>query len=339
VTRISDLGESAFIKRIEPGCIVRPEGVVCGIGDDCAVTQGPGDLVQLVTTDLLVEGVHFLRDAITPLQLGAKAMAVNLSDIAAMGGRPRDAYLSLSVPTDTPIEYLDAVYDGLKSMAARFQVNLLGGDTTRSPAALVINVTLTGDARSAAVLYRTGARLGDLLFVTGFLGDSAAGLHAILGGHAAADQVAAELVRRHHQVVPQVREGQIIAADGRAHAMLDVSDGLAADLRHLCDRSGVGALIEEDRLPVSEPLGAYCAAHGLVSRELALSGGEDYVLLLAGEPELAASLGPLGVTLFPIGRVVEAGQLWLRRADGRVVPLPPSGWDHFGSTIGQGISG
>jgi thiamine-monophosphate kinase len=327
--KLRELGEFGFIDRIAPGCLLRSNGVERGIGDDCAVVRCSSGRLQLVTTDLLVEKVHFLRNAITPSQLGAKALAVSISDVAAMGGRPLDAFVSIAVPSDVTVEYLDAVFDGMKRMASRFDINVLGGDTTGSPAELVINVALTGEVDENAVLYRDGARPGDVLYVTGFLGDSRAGLDAVLHERAAESEAAAELVRRHHEVTPHVREGQAIATTGLARAMIDVSDGLASDLPHLCVRGHVGAVVEEARLPVSEPLREYCASHDLDPYEMALSGGEDYVLLLAGDPRLPAALSGSGVVLHAVGRVVEEGRHEVLRRDGERVPLARGGWDHF----------
>ncbi len=323
------LGEFGFIERISHGLVVRPDDVVLGIGDDCAVTRGEGGLLRLVTTDLLVERVHFLLRAISFHQLGAKALAVNLSDIAAMGGTPLDAYVSLAVPGGVTVEQLDELYAGVRAMGSRFSVNVLGGDTTGARSDLVINVALTGEVEEERILYRSGARPGDTLFVSGVIGDSAAGLDALLKGRAEHDQVGAELARRHHEPQPHVYEAQTIAATGLAHAMIDVSDGLAADLPHICERSHVGAEIYEGDLPLSPELVAYCARHGLNAHALAFSGGEDYVLLLAGEPSLRDEAQASGITLFPVGKVLEAGRRELVRRDGTRVPLDGGGWDHF----------
>jgi thiamine-monophosphate kinase len=329
--KLSQLGEFGFISRIETGAVVRPGDVVRGIGDDCAVTRGRPGWLRLVTTDLLVERVHFLRGAIHPRQLGAKALAVNLSDIAAMGGIPLDAYVSIAVPTNVPVEELDEIYAGLKLLAAEWDVNLLGGDTTASLADLVVNVALTGEVEEDRVLYRSGARPGDTLFVTGTLGDSRGGLDAILNGRAAESDAARELVRRHHEPRPHLREGRLVAACGLAHAMIDVSDGLSADLPHVCERSRVGVEVFEAQLPLSPELEAYASAHGADAAAFALSGGEDYVLLLAGEERLPAALAGSGTTVVPIGRVVGDGRREFVRRSGDRVPLASSGWDHFRS--------
>jgi len=173
---LSEIGEFGFIRRVSRGCLIRSEGVERAIGDDAAAFLVPSDELTLVTTDLLVERVHFLRDATTPFNLGHKAMAVNLSDIAAMGGTAREAFVSTAIPVGCPVEYLDELYDGMKSLAARYGVNILGGDTTGSAADLVLNVTVVGHVRRNEVLYRSGAKPGDAVCVTGPVGDSRAGL-------------------------------------------------------------------------------------------------------------------------------------------------------------------
>jgi thiamine-monophosphate kinase len=329
--KLSQIGEFGVIARMEPGAIVRPDDVLCGIGDDCAVTRGRPGWVRLVTTDLLVERVHFLRSAITPRQLGAKALAVSLSDIAAMGGIPLDAVVSIAIPKDLAVEELDEIYAGFKGLAAECDVNLLGGDTTASLQDLVINVALTGEVEEDRVLYRDRARPGDTIFVAGTLGDSRAGLDAILNGRSEESDAARELVRRHHEPQPRLREGRLIAASGLAHSMIDVSDGLSADLPHVCERSHVGAEVFEAQLPLSRELEAYASARGLDASAFALSGGEDYALLLTGDERLGAALAASGVALAAIGRVVEDGRRELVRRSGDRAPLAPGGWDHFRS--------
>jgi thiamine-monophosphate kinase len=174
--KLSQIGEFGFIDRIKAGCLIREKNVIKAIGDDCCVFRTSGDLVTLLTTDMLVENIHFIRNAMPPFSLGRKALAVNISDIAAMGGTPREAVISIAIPNSVDVEYLDALYDGMKSMAREFDVNLLGGDTTSSPEHLVINIALVGEEAEDEILYRSGAKPGDVIFLTGDVGSSAAGL-------------------------------------------------------------------------------------------------------------------------------------------------------------------
>ena len=338
--KLKDLGEFNFIDRITPGCDTGdPAHVIQGIGDDAAITR-PSDGVQLVTTDLLVERVHFLRGTISPYQLGYKALAVNLSDIAAMGGTPHEAFVSIAVPSDVPVEELDAIYDGMKELARASHVNLLGGDTTGSRQDLCINIVVIGSAREDQVLLRSGARVGDRIVVTGTLGDSAGGLTVLLSDPEIPADVALALLRAHYEPDMYLEEARLFAASGVVHAAIDLSDGLASDLRHVCRRSGVGAVVEADAIPVSDELRALCGATGDDPIRLALTGGEDYRLLVTVDPAGLDELGravavATGRELHDVGEIVADGGIHLRAADGSLSPLAASGWDHFTSETAQ----
>ncbi len=332
--KLDELGEFSFIDRITEGCLVGDRGrVVRGIGDDAAVVTVP-DGVLLVTTDLLIERVHFLRGTIGPRQLGYKALAVNLSDIAAMGGRPLDAYLSIAVPADVPVEELDAIYAGFKELARSIGVNLLGGDTTGSKQDLHLSVVVIGSARPEQVLYRSGARVGDRLLVTGTLGDSAGGLRLLLTGVSVPEGVSAPLLRAHFEPELYMEEARIFAASGRVHAAIDLSDGLLADLGHICRQSGVGAVLDMSAIPLSDPLRDLCRVTGQDPLELALAGGEDYRLLVAADPDAVPMLrrevtGATGRALHDVGEIVAGISLQLRRPDGSIEPTDLTGWDNF----------
>lgn len=335
--RLDELGEFGFIRRVSRGCLVRPEGVERAIGDDAAAFTVPGDRLTLITTDLLVERVHFLQAATTPYNLGFKAMAVNLSDIAAMGGTPLEAFVSLAIPEDCPVEFLDDVYEGMKSLAGRHGVNILGGDTTSSRGDLVLNVTVVGQVRREEALYRRGAGPGDVVCVTGTVGDSRAGLHFVLAGETPADAAMRSLVEAHLLPRPHLEEGRFLAESGAATAALDVSDGLSSDLAHLVEESGVGIRIAGDRLPVSDALRTFCARYRQDPIRYALAGGEDYVLAVTLRAEQAAAVQRafaerFGRPLHAIGEATEAGGLALRWPDGRTEAVRPTGWDHFGAS-------
>ena len=263
--KLKELGEFRFIDRITAGCLIRKEGVIKAIGDDCCVFRTPENRVTLLTTDMLVEDIHFLRNSITPHELGRKSLAVNISDIAAMGGIPGEAVISIAIPGTIEVEYLDQLYEGMKSMARQFDVNLLGGDTTSSPQHLVINVALMGWAAEDEVLYRSGAKAGDVIFLTGAVGTSAAGLDLILSGKKFSHRET--LLEAHHNPLPQIKEGRIIAGLRVANSLIDVSDGVASDLGHICDESGVGAVLEESRIPVTDAFRAYCSEFSLDMRK------------------------------------------------------------------------
>lgn len=284
--KINEIGEFGLIGRIAAGFRdLIPTGWE-GIGDDCAVIPWRDGESLLVTTDLLVEGVHFLRDRISARELGAKSLAVNLSDVAAMGGRPVATFLSLGLPTGgVGVEWCDAFFEGYRS----FGVPLLGGDTTSSRSGIVLNITVLGLASNDCIKRRDAARPGDRIAVTGTLGDSAAGLRVLLESLPSTPETD-ELIERHHRPRPHLKEGEWLGRQSGVHALMDVSDGVASDLLHILRASSVGATVDLGQLPVSPLLQDTAARYGWDARELALTGGEDYVLLLTVAPETADDL-------------------------------------------------
>ena len=330
---LKEIGEFGFIRRIAPLGDIRSEGVIKGIGDDCAVIALEGDRCQLVTTDLLVERVHFLLEWSSPEVLGAKSLAVNLSDIAACGGTPQDAFISVAVPDRIEVEWLEAFYRGMADHAQRFGVNLLGGDTTGSRSDLVINVAVTGIVSRNEVLCRHTARAGDAIVITGPLGESGAGLHMLLQPVDIPPEVKTPLVKAHLEPQPHVNEGRFLASSGACTAAIDVSDGLSSDLWHLCEDSGIGAVIYEDKLPVSEELSRAGEVTGTDPLHWVLNGGEDYVLLAAIKPDMLQGLQSQarenGIILQEIGRFVEGDRMELVRTDGSRHDISAGGWDHF----------
>jgi thiamine-monophosphate kinase len=329
--KLKDIGEFGFIERIKDGCLIRDENVISGIGDDCCVFKTSAEVASLLTTDMLVEQIHFLLEAIPPYQLGRKALAVNISDIAAMGGIPKEAAISVAIPDTVDLEFLDAFYDGLKAMAKEFEVNLLGGDTTASPGPLIINIALVGEVREEDVLYRSGAKVGDVVFLTGPVGSAAAGLDIILKGRGTDEW--GELIESHHSPHPQVKTGRTIASMKVANSLIDVSDGVAADLGHICTESRLGAIIEERMIPTTEQFRAYCEKFQEDSRRLSLNVGEDYVLLGTVPAESAAKLQEAlesnGCQFYSIGKTVAGSSLRLKSRDGSVEVIGANGWDHF----------
>jgi thiamine-monophosphate kinase len=329
--KISDSGEFGFIDRIRKKLIPHGVNVIKGIGDDCAVFRSSKEQLRLLTTDMLVENVHFRLDWMNPHPMGRKSLAVNLSDIAAMGGRPSAALISLGVPAETDLDFLDSFYDGLKSMASEFDVSLAGGDTVRSPHGLVICVAVDGEVSESEILYRSGARPGDLVFLTGMVGSAAAFLD--LENHNREYEWQAELRKYHLDPRPHIKEGRIIAESKLASAMIDVSDGVAADLGHICRESNVGAVVESEKIPTDPALLEYCHQFDLDESEFALHGGEDYVLLGTVAEDKAASLESAlvsaGCAFHAIGVTDMQGGIKLKSADGRITEIDSSGYDHF----------
>jgi len=327
--RLKELGEFGLIDRIA-GRVTRKAGVRIGIGDDAAALEPSPGQVTLASADMLVEGVHFDLALCDPVTLGRKSLAVNLSDIAAMGGIPRYALLSLAVPQDLSVEFLDGFTTGFLEVAAEFDVTLVGGDTCASPGGLVVSVTVMGEQFAERVVTRSSARPGDLIFVTGTLGDSALGLKQLREG-----KRAGAAVRRHLDPLPRVREGMVLAEAGLPTAMIDVSDGLLADLGHILDLSKVGARLELDRLPLSPAFAACMPELGDDPFLLPLAGGEDYELLFTAPPGRAdavrEALAPLGTRLSVIGEITTSG-LRVVGADGSDYPVAVRGYSHF-STV------
>ena len=295
-------GEFGFIDYIKTN-FPAPEDAI-GIGDDCAVMpSGDGEL--LFSTDLLMEGVHFLRGESSAEDIGWKAAAVNLSDIAAMGGTPVATFLSIALPRDAQGDWAERFIEGYAQISRLYDVPLLGGDTTSSLRDIAVNVGILGRCPSGKRAMRSGAKPGETIYVTGHLGDSAGGLQAILKGIDRNDMVQT-LIARHKRPVPRVNEGRALMDSGKVGAMMDISDGIASDLRHIMKASGVGAVVRLDRLPCSRQLLDVCKEHGWDIYELATSGGEDFELLLTGPEGLE---NELDIPLYPIGHITSGNEL------------------------------
>jgi thiamine-monophosphate kinase len=331
---LKEIGEFGFIKKISRGCLMRPDNIVKAIGDDAAAFKTDPGLLSLVTTDLLVERIHFLRDAITGFDLGYKSLAVNLSDIAAMGGTAREAFVSIAIPENCPLDYLEDVYRGMKDLAAKYEVNILGGDTTRSTIDLILNVAVHGTVPESEMLCRDAAQVGDIVFSTGFLGDSKAGLHLILND-LAADTDDLEALRKAHLLPePHLHEGRFLAKFPTVHAAIDTSDGLSADLGHILEESRVGVRLDAHQIPRSANLQKFCERFNFDSLAYALSGGEDYTLLVTAAGESADQIArefqdQFKRPLYTIGEITDSGKMELAWPDGSIKTITSTGWDHF----------
>ena len=333
--RVQALGERGLIRRIRRTIGSGAPGVRVGIGDDTAVLQPTPGAWLLATTDLVIEGVHFRRRSAGPADIGWKAMAVNLSDIAAMWGTPRFALVALACPEETEVEEVDQFYEGLTAAAAPHGVALVGGDTSASPAGWIVNVTLLGEMTGAPRL-RSGARPGDVIAVVGTLGRSAAGLAVLEAGRRPdlPGDVLAEVEQAHLRPVARVAEGKWLGARDAVHAMIDLSDGLATDLGHIATESGVAARVALPRLPVAPSARAVAQALGLDALELATTGGEDYELLFTMERSaaeaIATGLGSAtGAAVTVIGEI-STGTPGVQFIDaaGRAVDIG-QGYEHF----------
>jgi thiamine-monophosphate kinase len=308
-----DRGERAFIARwVRP---VEDERVLVGPGDDAALVR-PLAGAEILTVDALVEGQHFDFDLFTPAQVGRKAVEVNVSDIAAMGGEPRYALLSLSFPAHAPEERVEGIYAGIYQAAERYGIRVVGGNLARSPL-FVLSLTLTGEVDPARAATRSGARPGDEIRVSGPLGGARAGFLLLRHGQDGFESVK----RRHLEPTARLDLGRALAPV--VSAMEDLSDGLSTDLHNLCEASGCGAVIDAERIPVADEVRDAARLLQEDPTTLAVQGGEDYELLYAVAPERAA-----GLPGFRIGEVVAGHGVRLRRG-GREEPLPRGGWDPF----------
>jgi len=331
---IKDLGEAGIINlihgKVSPNL---PPYIKKGIGDDCAVLETSGDRALLVTTDTLIEGIHFTARTLSPEALGWKALAVNISDIAAMGGKPHTAFLSIALKPDTKASFLESFMKGLKDLADKTGVVLAGGDTVESPSCAVITITLMGDSLPHGVVYRSGARVGDDVWVTGTLGNAAAGLFLLLNEKASESPGYEPMVRAYQKPIPRLDMGKALGKSGIAHAMIDISDGIAKDLGHICEQSNTGALLQATSIPMSDKLLKLAAEAEKRPLDWALHGGEDYELLFTASPadrekieSIAAKVSNTPAT--KIGTIIPEAGVWLETEEGKE-PLGPGGYVHF----------
>ena len=344
--RVSDTGERALIERIRLRVPPAPPGLLVGIGDDAAVAAPDRGALQVLTTDALVEGVHFDRRFSTPADIGYKALAVNISDVASMGGVPRFALLSLMLPLQTTLDEVDGLLDGLLELAAETRVSLAGGNITRSPGPLVVDVTVVGSVKPRKILTRGGGRAGDTLYVTGQIGAAAAGLAWLRREGGDPDEARqaktivprpdepglAECVDRHCRPQPRARIGALLGRTRAASACMDLSDGLADAVMQLSCASQTGASIDAASLPVHPAARAWFMATGDNAVAAAVAGGDDYELLFAVPRRARGRLrGVLrearGVPITRIGELTGDRKIGLV-SGGRFEPLPP-GFVHF----------
>ena len=325
-------GESALIAALNRLFGPPPAGVAVGIGDDCAALALAGEDFLLWTVDTLIEGVHFDLAYFSLPQLGRKALAVNLSDIAAMGGEPLYTLLSLGWPRDRDVAGALALGTGLAQAAQEYGVAVIGGDTVAAPG-VMITLTLLGRVPRGEMLQRRGALVGDRVYVTGPLGEAAAGLEMLQRGLALEQDLPRSLIEAHLNPRPQLHAGRVLASQRLASALIDLSDGVATDLGHVCLASGVGARIPAATAPVSPAVRTVAAHLGLDPLDLALKGGEDYQLLFTSPPELAPALfqafAQAGLAPpLPLGEIIAGRGVFLETAAGEK-EITGQGFDHF----------
>jgi thiamine-monophosphate kinase len=335
-------GESQIISSIRRRAR-KTSSVVVGIGDDAAVVRPTAGMDLIACCDLMVEGVHFRRAWAPAKLIGRKALAVTLSDIAAMGGLARFAMISIALPHGCSDDFVDELLEGIFDMADECQVSIIGGDTSSSSDSLFIDTTVVGECERGRAITRSGAQVGDGIYVTGELGASALGLMLLAQGVRLgdreppakadpADNVRREALIKHLAPVPRLAVGRAIAERGLASAMIDISDGLSTDLSHILDESGIGAVIKAGAIPIAGCVESFSAVEpNLDSLELALNGGEEYELLFTSGRECRGQVDELsqelGIRLSDIGEVVVENGLQLDRDGSRRLILP-AGYEH-----------
>lgn len=334
--KLSDIREEALIDRIvsEYNLPVTGEGLVVGAGDDAAVlSAGPDGMLTIVTTDMLTERMDYRDDLITPYQLGWKSVAVNISDIAAMGGLPTWTLVSIGFKPDTELSFVDAFYRGVTACASRYGSTVIGGDVNAVIGDDIISITQMGHVEPDKLALRSGAKPGDRILVTGLVGESRAGLELLLKyGLNESITICEPLVQVHVMPFPRVSEARAAVSTGAVHAMMDVSDGLGSDLPKLCRASKTGALLYADKLPLSADLKTAAGELGIDPVDLAAGGGEDFELLMTVAPEdvnavISAVQSGTGTCVTEIGEVTD-GPVEIIYADGSKKPLK-GGWEHF----------
>jgi len=343
---VSDIGEFGLIRRIHDVLKlegIQNPGVTLGIGDDSASFKPREGFELLVTCDSLVEDRHFMPDHISPLDLGRRAMVVNLSDIAAMGGLPLYALVSLGLKKDMLVADVEAMYRGFLMELNPFRASIIGGNLTSTEKSIFIDITIIGEVEQGHLMRRSTAKAGDVILVTGYPGRAAAGLKLMLSSKPTEDLREHPLVRAHTTPSHRAWEGQAIARSGFATAMIDTSDGFLGDLGHICQGSGVGAVLIQEQLPISEDLKQAALQLGLDPYELVLKDSDDYELIITCSPgsldqirSVTAEASDVLVT--EVGRITkEVGDIRLILPDGTHRRVTPSGWDHFAKGGGENV--
>jgi len=343
---LSNLGEFGLISRIAAAAFTH-ESVITGIGDDAAVTVLSPGMQLLTSTDMLLEDVHFRRAWHDPYRLGRKSLAVSISDIAAMGGIPRWALLSLAIPAELPLDFIDDFMRGFLAMASENQVFLIGGDTCSSRSGLTVSVTIMGEQYPDRIVRRSGAMPDDDIWVTGTLGDAALGLKLVEQGcvqplgavppplrpPSGSRESAQSFVGRLLDPVPRVSAALALAEAGLATAMVDVSDGILGDFGHIAEQSGVGGCIRLDALPLSADFCSLTASLPAVPYQLALSGGEDYELCFTADSsnrgKIVDCLKKCGIAVTRVGIVTNSPEVMAVNPDGSPYRIQTDGYNHF----------
>ena len=336
VPKVSDIGEFGLIERIQK--IIKESGskpglLMHGIGDDTAVFSPEPGYEILVTCDSMVEGHHYLREHMTPFEIGKRAMAMNISDIGAMGGKPLYALVTLGLTSFELVDNIEEIYRGFISELEPFGASIIGGNITKTDSSPFIDITLMGIAKKEFLVLRSGARPGDAIMVTGYTGQSSAG-YWILSNKVPEWEKYKTLVDSYLRPQHRAREGHTLAMSGKITSMIDISDGLSSDLFHICDKSAVGAEIKEEDIPVSKSLETFSILNKKKVTDFILGASDDYELLFTCPPvnirDVTSILSDFGCPVTRIGEITSPREgMALVTKDGKKRVLLKKGWDHF----------
>lgn len=324
---LAETGEYEFIHRIRSMMPGEGGDIVRSIGDDSLVVKSPGEMDILLTTDTFVELVHFNREYATFKQIGNRCMSASVSDIAAMAGFPWYSLVSLSMPRNMLFEDAIALFSGLQKTAEYYECPIAGGETTSTPGPLTITVTVMGTCAPSKAIYRKGAKTGDNIYVTGSIGDAMGGLMAFQRGEPGYES----LKQKYLEPSAHVILARSLVEIYKITSMIDLSDGIATDLFHICEESQCGAKIDEGALPISSDLRKLCSKHGLSATDFAITAGEDFELLFTtADQSMGTSFRFLNQPVTRIGSITDStAGFTLRRTDGTVQPVTMKGYEHF----------
>ncbi|SMB94656.1 thiamine-phosphate kinase [Desulfonispora thiosulfatigenes DSM 11270] len=331
---LKDIGEFGFIKRVTKDSIFNPSEIIVGIGDDCAVLPLDEKNYLLASCDMLIENVHFLKNKSTPYQIGYKSVAVNFSDIAAMGGYPTGVMISIGFPKENSLEEIEQVYQGISDICKKYNANIVGGDTVSTKDGLVINVSVFGKVKKEHLHLRSEAKIDDIVFTTGNLGDSAAGLEIVLNNDLLLEEQSKEkLLLKHYQPEPCLKEVELLNQARGLHALNDISDGLASEAREIAEASNVGIEIYEDKIPLSNEAKELALITKKNPLEWALYGGEDFQLVGTIHKDDFEKLNTtyekvFNRSLYNIGKVTKEKGVFLIK-DNQRTQLKAGGYNHF----------
>ena len=336
--KLRQIGEFGLIDRIKKKVESTSEGIYLGIDDDAAAYEPTKGMVALLTTDVFVESIHFDPVFATPYQIGWKAMAANLSDIAAMGGLPRTAVISLCLLEKTEVEWVEELYGGMNDMTRQFGGSIIGGDTSVTHSQTVISIALAGEVEGKRLTTRAGAKVGDVICVTGDLGGSVAGLTVLRKNQKIREKTKEQwshVIEKHLQPLPRIQEARILVEETKINSMIDISDGLASEVHHICELSGIGARIYEEEIPIHDQTAHVAQEFGTSPAKYALYGGEDFELVFCLSPKRVSNTldiieSETGTKVSIVGNIVEHEQeITLIDERGDQQELPFRGYNHF----------